>query len=304
MAYSSLSPSLPSGSLIVCSRNRPHLLSETVESILTSDELPAELLVIDQSDRPHPLLAVRETGHHCVVRYLWVQSRGVSRARNAGIAAAVHDILAFVDDDIIVASHWYGTLVRALVEAGTHGVVTGQVRPIADETGRGFAPSTVQDEHPAVYGGRVGKDVLFAANMAIYRAALEAVGVFDERLGPGSPFPGAEDNDLGFRLLEDGYRVHYVPEAVVYHRAWRSERAYIPLSWGYGRGQGAFYAKHLRRNDRYMLRRMGRDITGYLIRGGHHLVQGRLRRACGDLATIIGVISGAWAWRAARRRAP
>jgi cobaltochelatase CobN len=96
--------------------------------------------------------------------------------------------------------------------------------------------------------------------MAIRRETLREVGGWDERLGAGTSFPAAEDNDLGFRLLEAGYRIAYHPEAVAWHRAWRAERDYLPLRWAYGRGQGAYYAKHAALSDAYMVRRFGADL--------------------------------------------
>jgi GT2 family glycosyltransferase len=102
--------------------------------------------------------------------------------------------------------------------------------------------------------------------MAFHRSAHGDAGGFDVRLGPGTRFPAAEDNDFGHRLLEAGYRIVFDPEAVVYHRAWRDDRAWVPLRHGYGRGQGAFYAKHLSFEDRYMLRRMVGTLVNHVRR--------------------------------------
>ena len=74
-------------------------------------------------------------------------------------------------------------------------------------------PAFVSSTVPAVYEGRIGTDVLAGGHMATFRSLLRTVGGFDERLGPGLNFPAAEDNDLGFRMLETGYRILYVPEA-------------------------------------------------------------------------------------------
>src|SRR3712207_2073952 len=93
---------LPPASLIICSRNRPQLLLETVESVLKGDEVPAELIIIDQSTTPHEILATLTTDRPCEIRYLWTQSVGVSEARNTGIAAARYEILALTDDDVFV----------------------------------------------------------------------------------------------------------------------------------------------------------------------------------------------------------
>src|SRR5262249_23176190 len=121
------------------------------------------------------------------------------------------------------------------------------------------------------------------------------VGGFDERLGPGTRLPAAEDNDLGLRLLEAGYRIRYVPEAVVEHRAWRGDGAYLPLRWRYARGQGAFYGKHLRWRDPFMRRRLVHAIRH---RFGLCLASLRRdpRRALAHAVYLAGLLSGLVNW--------
>ena len=291
----------PASSLIICSRNRPKILFETVESVLQGDEVPTELVIIDQSDAPHPSLATLTTDRACEIRYQWTHSLGAARARNTGIRKAQHDIIALIDDDMRVAPTWFGSLTRVLVEAGQRTVVTGRVLTAEADTPGGFAPSTKVDEVPAVYEGRVGKEVLYTGNMAMYRSVIDDIGPFDERLGPGTSFPAAEDNDLGFRLLEAGYRIIYSPAAVVYHRAWRTERDHLPLRWDYGRGQGAYYAKHLTLRDTYMLRRMSLYIMRRILRFPFR-VWHRPRLAYDDVVHLFGLLSGASEWLRTRRR--
>ena len=101
--------------------------------------------------------------------------------------------------------------------------------------------------------------------MAMYRSAIDCIGGFDERLGPGTCFPAAEDNDLGFRLLEAGFHIIYDPASVLYHRSWRTEKDYLPLRWGYGRGQGAYYARYLSLQDRHMIARMSLDVVRHAV---------------------------------------
>jgi GT2 family glycosyltransferase len=152
-------------------------------------------------------------------------------------------------------------------------------------------------ETPRIYRGHVNEDILLVLNMAIHRSALMAVGGFDERLGPGTAFPGAEDNDLGLRLLEAGYAIRYVPEAVVIHRAWRPTEEYLTLRWSYGVAQGAFYAKHCRLRDGYMAGRMYGDVARHLRRFPARL---RWRDRAGlahDLVYTSGLLYGAARWR-------
>jgi hypothetical protein len=143
----------------------------------------------------------------------------------------------------------------------------------------------------------VFRDVLFGNNMAIPARVMRRVGPFDERLGPGSPAPAAEDNDLGYRLLRAGIPIHYLPELVVVHRSWREASDQVDLFYDYGIGQGSFYGKHARRADFHMVARMAkslwdswRDAGGAAVLGrgydlrtslsfGHGLLQGFLRSA-------------------------
>ena len=66
--------------------------------------------------------------------------------------------------------------------SGQRAVVTGRVLAVRDHHGGGFAPSTKEDENPAVYEGRIGQDVLYSNNMALHKSAIVQIGYFDERL--------------------------------------------------------------------------------------------------------------------------
>lgn len=288
---------LPPSSVVICSRNRRILLADTVESILSGDEVPTELIIVDQSDTPQLRFEAMTDARGCTVRYLWTRAIGASRARNAGIAIARHAVLILVDDDMVATRTWFGLLVRALVTLGSESVVTGSVAVGEAKVAHGFAPSTKIDTSRITYRGRIDEDVLFTGNMAVYRVSMDVIGGFDERLGPGTDFPAAEDNDIGFRFLEAGYRIVYVPEALLYHQVWRPKADYLSLRWAYGIGRGGFYAKHLRLKDRYMLTRMMRDIRSHAF-SFFRRNRREPRRACGDIALALGMLFGAMKWRA------
>jgi hypothetical protein len=173
-------------------------------------------------------------------------------------------------------------------------VATGRVTAGHAETAGGFVPSTVDRQTPAVYSGRLRNDVLAGGNMALHRAAFMSVGGFDDRLGPGGAFPAAEDNDLGFRLLQSGCRVIYVPDAVLSHRAWRPASDYVSLRFAYGRGKGGFYLKHSHATDLHMMRRMAVDLLKRAVRAPRRARNPRL--ALGELAYAAGVLRGAADW--------
>ena len=264
------------------------MLTETVASILAGERLPAEIVVADQSVGPRAALP---TAVGVDVVHLELSSVGLSRARNAAIAAARHDVLVFTDDDVLVEPDWLGRLVDALLAAPERAAVTGTVRPGSTE---GHVPSVTYRTEPEVFSGRPFADPLFPNNMALRRQAFDEVGLFDERLGAGGEFASAEDSDFGYRLLEAGYEIAFVPDAVLYHRGVRRGRELVALDWAYGRGQGAFYAKHMSWSDRHMLRRFGRNVA-YRLRRLPPALRGD-RDALRQAIYLVGLLAGAADW--------
>jgi hypothetical protein len=67
------------------------------------------------------------------------------------------------------------------------------------------------------------------------------------------------------------------------------------LEWRYGVGRGAYYAKHLRWRDAYMLFRLARDIESNLMEfAGYFRRTGRL--SFDYLFLIFGLFYGAIRW--------
>lgn len=286
-------------SVVICSRGRPSLLLDAVRSVLAMNLLPTEIVVVDQSDGPQVDLADGTLGTPVAINYLWSPDRGLSRARNVGLAAAAGEIVAFLDDDMLVDGDWLDKIVIALTARSDRSdryVISGQVRAGKPEIPGAWAPSTICDPLPKSYAGRLREDVLFAGNMALHRSVFDVVGTFDERLGAGTSLPSAEDNDFCYRLLRAGLTVEYRPEAVAVHRAWRRENVIDKLKYDYGCGQGGFYVKHISRGDWFMVRRFAADVSHHLVRAAVRVTRARLREARGDLAYTCGLLVGAVRW--------
>jgi GT2 family glycosyltransferase len=285
---------IPTTTLIISSRNRAELLLDTIHSVLEGDQLPAEIVVIDQSDQFNQVLSTFTPPSGSEIHYIWSQSRGSSTGRNVGINSAKNEGILFIDDDMFVDKYWFGTMVHLLCNSKAKTVISGRLVAENGSDASSFSPSLKEEESFTEYEGMIEADVLDSGNMACFRSDILAVGGFDERLGVGTPFPAAEDNDLGFRFLTDGYRILYTPAAWVIHRAWRSQDHYLPHRWGYGLGRGAFYAKHF---SRKMIRqRLKKDVINHILTGITTLRVDRLH-ALGDLALAGRIIVGAIKWR-------
>ena len=84
-------------SVIIPTYNRQHLLALAIDSVLDQTFTNFELLVIDDGsgDGTKELVASYGSG----IRYIAQENLGVAAARNTGIRAATHDLLAFLDSD-------------------------------------------------------------------------------------------------------------------------------------------------------------------------------------------------------------
>ncbi len=291
--------------VLICSRNRPGMLLDVVGSVLAGLTLPRELVVVDQTEAAHEALANLEAEAGCHFRYLHRPGRGLSAARNIGLRSATNDVVVLLDDDMFVDVSWLRLLLAARRHGGAATVVTGNVLAAPPEPGtHGYVvppAALVTTATPDVYVGRQNGDVVPGANVAVPRDIVLALGGFDERLGAGSRFASADDNDMGFRLLEAGCEVRHVPEAVVFHRAHRPTSDLVRLRWAYGRGKGAFYVKHLTATDRHMLRRVRADLGRRARRALAHPLRSPGTTAS-EAVYIAGVVSGALEWSLRERR--
>ena len=194
------------------------------------------------------------------VRVVPEERQGLSCARNTGLGAAAGEIVAFIDDDVLVDDGWMKAIRQAFAAHPDSVCVTGPILPTELEhraqielerfasLGKGFArrrfsltaPPTDIPLFPYT-AGFFGS----GANAAFLRADLIALGAYDERLGAGTPTLGGEDLDIYFRIVRSGSALIYEPRSVIWHRHPNSMRSLKRQAFDNGVGLGAFGAKVL-----------------------------------------------------------
>lgn len=226
----------PRASVIVCVYNRPGPIRTCLDSVLASDADDFEVVVVDDGStdetpevladyiRTHPNRAIR------VVRN--ERNLGVSGARNAGVREARGAFVLFTDSDCTVSPDWLSLLVAAMVQTGA-AAGSGTVIDV---------PPRTLAEHAACGTTRIGlvswqRRSLVGGNM-IVRRELALAHPFDESL-----VYGCDEDELAWRLRQQGRNLCFVPEAAVHHDHPMTVRSYLRQGWAQGIGSARYWYK-------------------------------------------------------------
>ncbi|MBN1516869.1 glycosyltransferase family 2 protein [Candidatus Sumerlaeota bacterium] len=198
----------PSVSVVLCAYNRAKLLTRAVRSVLAQSVEDWELIIVDDGSTDE----TRETARPFVladrrILYLLQAHRGLSAARNAGIAASRGEWITFLDsDDEYLPEHLERRL--ELVRAEPEAVfLHGGAEIVAAQESDFYVPDA-EDPTRMIHLSKCAIGATFFARPQVFREA----GGFDESL----------DYAMDFDLLKRILRHH--PERRVelptyrYHR--------------------------------------------------------------------------------------
>ena len=218
-------------SVVVATRNRHTLLERTLDALVQQRcaREAYEVIVADNgsSDRTRTVIeeiARRAGGDR--IRYLYVEEPGKSRAVNAALRLVSGDIVAFTDDDVRPDPGWIAQLIDTFSDPAVD-FVAGRI--LADWEApppRWMSPSlfgvlAIPDggtRRLPIARGLNEHIMPIGANMAVRSTVIERLGGLRLDLGKleGTLRTG-EDHEFFLRLLHDGRRGAYEPEAVVHH---------------------------------------------------------------------------------------
>jgi glycosyltransferase involved in cell wall biosynthesis len=272
-----IQPMDPAMTVVVPTRGRAAYLEVTLDSLRRQRTRTAhELLVVDDGATDATPEVAERVGAR-LVRH--GDRRSLNAARNSGIRAAAADLIAFVDDDVFVPPGWLDAVVEGAARYPDAEAFGGPIRArfegrVPRGCGREDPPITTLDMGPS----DVEAEMVWGANFAVRRSAVERIGEFDETLDRGH---GDEEEWL-MRLRTAGGRIVYLADAGLDHRRSAGDSGLGSLARAaYHRGRGA-RSSDLRRGDAPALARELRILAGC----GWHTV----RRACPQ-----GVVMGAHA---------
>jgi len=206
-------------SIVLCTAGRPADLAEPLSALgrlPVPADIPAELVVVDNSggDSARGVVASADLGGF-PARVVAEPRRGLSRARNRGVAESRGRAILFIDDDVRPQADWLSRMAQPILSGAAH-AVAGAVRlaphllrPWMTDRHRSWLASTERLDFANVRN-------LIGANMAVAREAFSRVPEFDPDLGAGALGFG-EESLFARQLLDAGFRLTGAPDAVVEH---------------------------------------------------------------------------------------
>jgi len=283
----------PDVSVVVPTFNRAGRLMRLIDALARQDApgIAFEVLVVDNasSDATAILVGAAAKRDPRIV-YIHEPRQGASHARNAGIARATGDIVAFVDDDVVPARDWVRALKNVFDAHPEVDCVGGRVEGAWPTyvprwvTRRNTAPLALQTTRVREFDAAHASGCLITANFACRRSVFADVGGFSPA------FARDEDREFNLRMWRAGKRGLYTDEARVTAEI-DPERLTKPY---YRRWFETTGTNHARLQYREIIDRDGRlvpPMAGRRIMGAPAFVYRECLGECGR-----------WLWSALRAR--
>lgn len=225
-------------SVIVPVLNAENIIEKCIQSLLDLDYPKSrhEIIIVDNNSTDNTRLIIEKYP----VKLLLETKKSSYIARNTGIRASKGEILVFTDSDCIVDKNWLTNIIKKFDDPKVGGIGGKLV---------GYSPKTIVEKYltatsyfNAEATANLAKPYFVTANVAYKRSIMEEISLFDES------FTSWGDADLSYRIVGQGYKIVYEPEAVVYHKHRSSLKDLFFQNLKNGRGRVKLYKKHSEKN--------------------------------------------------------
>ena len=218
-------------SVIIPVYNRPNEVQELLESLEKQSNKNFEVIIIEDGSEEDCKAIVAAFSDRLKIVYKYKPNSGPGDSRNVGMTLANGDYFIFFDSDCIIPSDYFSKLEMFLLN-----------NPLDTFGGPdGASPNFTNIQKAINYsmtsvlttGGIRGKKNKLdqyqprSFNMGIHRKVYETVGGF------GDIHPG-EDPDLSYRIMNAGFQVGLIENAVVYHKRRIDFRKFVKQVYKFG----------------------------------------------------------------------
>jgi len=227
---------LPKVSIVVCSYNGARTLRDCMLSLQDLNYPDYEIILVDDGSKDNTQPIMQEFPK---VRNIRQKNRGLSVARNVGIAAATGAVVAFTDSDCMADRDWLYFLVHTLLSSDFAAVGGPNISPPATDWIQATVGAAPGGPSHVLLTDTIAEHVP-GCNMAYHKWALEMIGGFDPEYRKAG-----DDVDVCWRIMQLGYQIGFSPSAVVWHYRRFEVKTYFSQQVGYGEAEAMLRYKHL-----------------------------------------------------------
>ncbi|MFN5417566.1 MAG: glycosyltransferase family 2 protein [Flavobacteriia bacterium] len=223
-------------SIVIPTVNREKLLIQTLVSVvqMDADFSSFEVLVIDNGSTDNTKLQVElfiEQNSSVKIRYVFEEIPGLLSARHRGLFEAKGDVLAYIDDDVVLSKNWLKSIIQVLHDKPEISILTGPCLPLYEENPPAWLDYFwTKDENGQHCGwlslldfGRIEKEInpmfVWGLNFIIRKKALIELKGFNPDNVPSymQEFQGDGETGLALKAIKNNLLAFYHPGVLVQH---------------------------------------------------------------------------------------
>ncbi len=229
-------------SLIVSTIGREDDLERLLQSLQAQTFQEFETIIVDQSRSDELLPLIERFEHALRITHVKMEERGLSRGRNRGFEVSSGEICTYPDDDCTYPPDLLENVAQIFDDDPELDAFSARSQ---NEEGTGSETRFDRNGGPITKWNVFRRQIEFAV---FYRRRAFDDLRFDPSMGvgAGTPFGSDEGLDLLLRLVEQGARVDYRPDLIVYHpvKVTELDDGAYARCLSYSRGRGYFLRKH------------------------------------------------------------
>ena len=194
-------------SVIIPAKNAETFIKPCLEALRnqTTANTEYEIIVVDNGSADRTAEIARDAGVCVIIE----KKPGAAAARNAGIKSAAGDLICFTDSDCVPSKDWIAQMTIPFSDSEVVGC-KGTYRTRQNEIVARFVQLEYEDKYDRLMR-QDSIDFVDTYSAAYRREVLQSIGGFDESI------KYVEDQELSFRVANQGGKLVFQPTAVVDH---------------------------------------------------------------------------------------
>lgn len=219
-------------SLLLATLNRPEILKTCIDALLKQTYCNYEIIIVDQSDKEFCDNSIAAIDSR--IKYIHIDKKGLSHARNIGLQYVTGDYVCLVDDDGLYEQKYLETSNKLIKKMNPTVLIGLLIDPAQNKP--------ASDLNDCRIGWKNVFNGLCSACMIIKAGFLKTVK-FDENFGVGSKYGSGEETDILLTALKQNKIIFFSRQIKMYHQNPIVEDIPIQKIKNYAFGYGALCKK-------------------------------------------------------------